>query len=127
VSKSSRPPADRRANVSPSNDVLHEERNVLLAAVLAAIGATLDADDLSHDPLFRSDGRLLTAARQKAELLVQCLSAQDRFIQCCSEIGSDSGSIAALREGRAELALRLQQTLADVEQLSSDTEQQPPP
>lgn len=112
--------------MSPSNDVLRRERDVLLAAVLAAIGATLDADDLSHDPRSRSDGRLLTARREMAELLVDCLGAQDRFIRRCAEIGYDSESIAGLREGRAELALRLQKTLADVEQLGSDTEQRPP-
>ena len=73
--------------MSPSNDVLRSERAAFLAAALAAIGATLDADDLSHDPVSRSDGRLLTAMRQMAELLVECLGAHDRFIRRCVETG----------------------------------------
>jgi hypothetical protein len=103
-----------------SNDALRAERAAFLAAAIAAIAATLDVADLSDDPSSRSNGRLLTAVRELAELQRECLVAYDRLIQCCEEIGVDHKSLVALHQGRAELALRLQNALVDVEELVSD-------
>ena len=64
--------------------------------------------------------RLLTAARQLAELQRECLVAYDGLIRCCEEIGVDNESLVALHQGRAELAPRLQNALVDVEELTSD-------
>jgi hypothetical protein len=99
---------------------------VFLAAAIAAIGATLDAGTLCDDPSSRSDGRLLAAVRHMAELQVEYLIAHDRFIQRCEVIGFDPESIEALRESHAALARRLQNTLAEVEQLTDNAEQRPP-
>jgi hypothetical protein len=63
----------------------------------------------------------LTAVRQLAELQRECLVAYDRLIRCCEEIGLDHESLVALPQGRADLALRLQNALVDVEELTSDT------
>ena len=104
-----------------SNDALRAERAAFLAAAIAAIAATLDVADLSEDPSSRSNGRLLAAARQLAELQGECLVAHDRLIQRCEKIGVDHESLVALRQGRAELARRLHNALVDVEQLTSDT------
>jgi hypothetical protein len=112
--------------VSWSYETLRTERDVFLTAAIAAIDATLNAADLSDDPSSRSDGRFLVAARHTAELQVECLVAHDRFIQRCEELGLDRESIAALREGHAELALRLQNTLVEVERLTGDTERRTP-
>jgi hypothetical protein len=57
-----------------------------------------------------------------ADLQAGCLSAHDRFIGSCEDVGLDRESIADLREGRAALVLRLQNTLIEVEQLSRETE-----
>lgn len=103
-----------------SNDALRAERAAFLAAAIAAIAATLDVADLSDDPSPRSNGRLLTAVRQLAELQRECLVANDRLIQRCEETGVDPESLVALHQGRAELALRLQNALFDVEELTSD-------
>lgn len=108
-----------------SNEVVRAERDAFLAAGVAAIAATLDAATLSEDPSSRSNGRLLAAVRRMADLQGGCLVAHDRLIQCCEKTGLDQESIIALRQGRAELAQRLQNTLVDVEQLTSDTEQRP--
>ena len=51
--------------------------------------------------------------RQLAELQRECLVAYDRLIQCCEEIGVDHESLVALHQGRAELALRLQNAVSD--------------
>lgn len=126
MSSCTRPPLGRQADVSRSYDALRGERDVFLAAAIAAVGATLDASNLSNDPSSRSDGRLLAAARHMAELQVEYLVAHDRFIQRCEVIGFDRESIHALREGRAELALRLQNTLVEVQRLTSDAEQRRP-
>jgi hypothetical protein len=112
--------------VSRSYDAPQRERDVFLAAAIAAIAATLDASNLSNDPSSRTDGRLLAAVRHMADLQVEYLIAHDQFIQRCEAIGFDHESIDALREGRAALARRLLNTFAEVEQLTSDTEQRPP-
>jgi hypothetical protein len=65
--------------------------------------------------------RHLTAVRQLAELQRECLVAYDRLIRCCEEIGLDHESLVALHQGRAELALRPQNALVDVEELTSAT------
>jgi hypothetical protein len=57
-----------------------------------------------------------------ADPQVGCLSAHDRFIGSCEDVGLDRESIAALREGRTALALRLQNTLIKMEQLTHETE-----
>jgi hypothetical protein len=57
-----------------------------------------------------------------ADLQSGCLISHDRFIRCCEEIGLDPESIGGLREGRAALALRLQNTLVEVDQLTAETE-----
>jgi hypothetical protein len=105
-----------------SIDALRAERYVFLAASVTAIGATLDAARLAEDPSTRTDGRLLAATRRMADLQVGCLSAHDRFIGSCEAVGLDRESIAALREGRAALALRLQNTLIEVERLTRETQ-----
>jgi hypothetical protein len=108
-----------------SDDAFRAEHDAFLAAAIAAIDATLDAGNLSNDPSSQSNGQLLAAVRQMAGLQGECLVAHDRFIRCCEEIGLDHKSIATLRQGRADLALRLRNTLVEVEQLTSDTEQRP--
>jgi hypothetical protein len=105
-----------------SIDTLRAERYVFLAASVAAIGATLDAARLAEDPSARTDGRLLAATRRMADLQVGCLSAHDRFIGSCEDVGLDRDWIAALREGRAALALRLHNTLIKMERLTHETE-----
>jgi hypothetical protein len=105
-----------------SIDALRAERYVFLAASIAAIDATLDAAHLADDPSARTDGRLLGAVRRMADLQAGCLNSHDRFILCCEQIGLDPGSIGGLREGRAALALRLQNTLVEVDQLTAETE-----
>jgi hypothetical protein len=72
-----------------SNGAVRAERDVFLAAAIAAIAATLDAANLSEDPSSRSNGRLLTAVRQMADLQEECLVAQDRLIQCYEQTGLD--------------------------------------
>jgi hypothetical protein len=101
-----------------SSDALRAERAAFLAAAIAAIGAALDVADLSDDPSSPSNGRLLAAVRVLAELQGECLVAQDRLIQRCEEIGVDHETLVALRQGRAELALRLHNALVDVEELT---------
>ena len=113
------------ADVLSSNNALRAERDAYLAAAIAAVDATLDATDLSEDPSSRSNGQLLAAVRQMADLQGQCLIAQDRFINCCADIPLDHETIAALRQSRAELASRLQHTLAELEGLTSDPEERP--
>jgi hypothetical protein len=108
--------------MSGSVAALRAERYVFLAASIAAIDATLDAAYLADDPSARTDGRLLAAAHRMADLQKGCLIAHDRFIRFCEEIGLDRESIAALREGRAALALRLQDTLIEVDRLTQETE-----
>ena len=108
--------------MSRSIDALRTERYVFLAASVAAIGATLDTAQLADEPSARTDGRLLAATHRMADRQVGCLTAYDRFIRCCEELGFDRESIAALREGRAALALRVQDTLVDVDRLAHDTE-----
>lgn len=112
--------------MSRSYDAFHGERDVFLAAAIAAVGATLDTSTLSEDPSSRSDGRLLAAVRHMAELQVEYLIAHDRFIQHCEVIDFDHESIDALRDSHAALARRLQNTLAEVEQLTNNAEQRPP-
>ena len=51
--------------------------------------------------------------RQLAELQRECLVAYDRLIRCCEEVGVDHESLVALDQGRAELALRLQNAVSD--------------
>jgi len=101
---------------------MRAERYMFLAASIAAVDATLDAAQLADDPSARTDRRLVAATRRMADLQVGCLMAHDRFIRCCEEIGLDPESIAGLREGRAALALRLQNTLVEVDRLAAETE-----
>jgi hypothetical protein len=108
--------------MSRSVDALRAERYEFLAASIAAIDATLEAAQLADDPSARTDGRLLAAAHRMADLQEGCLFVHDRFIRCCEETGLDRESIAALREGRAALALRLQNTLIEVDRLTHETE-----
>src|SRR6478752_6271353 len=100
--------------MSRSIAALRAERYVLLGASIAAIDAALYAAQLADVPSARTDGRLLVATGRMADLQAECLTAHDRFIRCCEEIGLDRDSIADLREGRAALALRLQDTLIEV-------------
>ena len=107
--------------MSRSIAALRVERYVFLGASIAAIDATRYAAQLADVPSARTDGRLLVATRRMADLQAECLTAHDRFIRCCEEIGLDRESIADLREGRAALALRLQDTLIEVDRLATET------
>lgn len=90
-----------------------------LAASKASLDATVDAIGVQREqPSPDRDRRLLAAVNRMAELQVEALAAFDQLIQRGVELNADRELMSVLREGRAELAVQLQRTLAEVDRLT---------
>jgi hypothetical protein len=93
---------------------LQAERDAYLALSEASLDAILDAKLVRGRP---EEYRL--ALDRMIELQTATLSAHDQLVKRAEELDLDVEIVSALREGRADLVLLLQRTLAQVERLDA--------
>jgi hypothetical protein len=80
---------------------------------------TFDAAAIQQEPpSAERDTRLAKAVDRMADLQADALASLDLLVQRAEELHLGREAVAGLREQRAELALQLQRTLAEVERLT---------
>ena len=95
-------------------DALQAERDAYLALSNASLDATLDAKLVRGQP-----EQYRAALGRMIELQTATLAAHDRFVRRAEELGLDLEVVATQREGRVDLAILLQRTIAQLERLDS--------
>jgi UDP-N-acetylmuramyl pentapeptide synthase len=95
-------------------DALQAERDAYLALSNASLDATLDAKLVRDRPQ-----EYRAALGRMIELQTETLAAHDRFVRRAEELGLDLEIVATLREGRVDLAILLQRTIAQLDRLDS--------
>ena len=95
-------------------DALQAERDAYLALSNASLDATLDAKLVRDKP-----EEYRAALGRMIELQTATLAAHDRFVQRAEELGLDLEIVVTLREGRVDLAILLQRTIAQLERLDA--------
>lgn len=102
--------------VSDEADALQLERDAYLALSEASLDAALDAKLVRDQPQeFRA------ALERMIELQTETLAAHDRFVRRADELGLGIEIVASLREGRVDLAILLQRTIAQLDRLDADS------
>ena len=95
-------------------DTLQAERDAYLALSIASVDATLDAKLVRGQP-----AAYRAALGRMIQLQTETLAAHDRFVRRAEELGLDVEVVAALREGRVDLAILLQRTIAQLDRLDA--------
>ena len=95
-------------------DALQVERDAYLALSEASLDAILDAKLVRDQP-----EEYRRALDHMLELQTATLSAHDRLVTRAEELELDVEIVSGLREGRADLVLLMQRTLAQVERLDA--------
>jgi hypothetical protein len=96
-------------------DALQAERDAYLALSEASLDATLDAKLVRDNPAeYRS------ALERMVELQRATLAAHDKFVRRAEALDLDREVVATLREGRVDLAILLQRTLAQLERTGGE-------
>jgi hypothetical protein len=95
-------------------DALQLERDAYLALSNASLDATLDAKLVRDQPQ-----EYRAALDRMIELQTATLAAHDRFVRRAEDLGLDLEVVATLREGRVDLAILLQRTIAQLDRLDS--------
>lgn len=102
------------------DDPLADLRTAYLAVSQESVDATLDAASIQREPPSSDQSeRFLTALHRMVGLQVQVLAALDRIVLRADRLGAEQEVIAEFRNGRADLALGLQRTLAQLERLEA--------
>jgi hypothetical protein len=89
---------------------LQAEQDAYLALSEASLDAALDAKLARDQP-----DEYRAALTRMVELQTATLAAHDRFVQRAEELDLGLDVVAGLREGRVDLAILLQRTLAQLE------------
>jgi hypothetical protein len=100
--------------VDSDSEALQGERDAYLELSQASLDAILDAKLVRDQP-----EEYRRALDRMVELQTATLTAHDRLVQRAEELDLDREIISGLREGRVDLALLLQRTLAQVERLDA--------
>jgi hypothetical protein len=100
--------------VDSESEALQGERDAYLALSQASLDAILDAKLVRDRP-----EEYRRALDRMVELQTATLTAHDRLVHRAEELDLDREIISGLREGRVDLALLLQRTLAQVERLDA--------
>jgi hypothetical protein len=100
--------------VDSESEALQAERDAYLALSEASLDAILDAKLVRGKP-----EEYRVALDRMIELQTATLAAHDRLVKRAEELDLDVEIVSGLREGRADLVLLLQRTLAQVERLDS--------
>jgi hypothetical protein len=95
-------------------DALQAERDAYVALSNASLDATLDAKLVRDQP-----EQYREALGRMIELQTETLAAHDRFVRRAEELGLDLEIVATLREGRVDLAILLQRTIAQLDRLDA--------
>ncbi len=98
------------------SDALQAERDAYLALSEASLDATLDAKLVRDKP-----AEYRAALSRMIELQTATLAAHDRFVRRAEELALDREIVATLREGRVDLAILLQRTIAQLDRLDPAT------
>lgn len=96
------------------SEALQAERDAYLELSQASLDAILDAKLVRNRP-----AEYRKALDRMVELQTATLSAHDRLVKRAEELDLDLEIVAGLREGRADLAILLQRTLAQVDRLDA--------
>jgi hypothetical protein len=96
-------------------DALQVERDAYLALSEASLDATLDAKLVRDRP-----AEYRAALARMVELQTATLTAHDRFVRRAEALDLDREVVATLREGRVDLAILLQRTIAQLDRLDQD-------
>ncbi len=102
------------ARVDSESEALQAERDAYLALSEASLDAILDAKLVRDQP-----GEYRQALDRMIELQTATLAAHDRLVGRAEELELDMEIVSGLREGRVDLAILLQRTLAQVARLDS--------
>jgi hypothetical protein len=97
-------------------DALQLERDAYLALSEASLDAALDAKLVRDQP-----EQFRTALQRMIELQTETLAAHDRFVRRAEELDLGIEIVATLREGRVDLAILLQRTIAQLDRLDADS------
>jgi hypothetical protein len=100
--------------VDSESEALQAERDAYLALSEASLDAILDAKLVRDQP-----EEYRRALDRMLELQTATLSAHDRLVSRAEELELDVEIVSGLREGRADLVLLMQRTLAQVERLDA--------
>jgi len=100
--------------VDSESEALQAERDAYLELSQASLDAILDAKLVRDKP-----AEYRRALARMVELQTATLSAHDRLVQRAEELELDLEIVAGLREGRVDLAILLQRTLAQVERMDA--------
>jgi hypothetical protein len=100
--------------VESESEALQAERDAYLELSQASLDAILDAKLVRNRP-----AEYRKALDRMVELQTATLSAHDRLVKRAEELDLDLEIVAGLREGRADLAILLQRTLAQVDRLDA--------
>jgi hypothetical protein len=100
--------------VESESEALQAERDAYLELSQASLDAILDAKLVRDRP-----AEYRKALDRMVELQTATLSAHDRLVKRAEELDLDLEIVAGLREGRADLAILLQRTLAQVDRLDA--------
>jgi hypothetical protein len=100
--------------VDSESDALHAERDAYLALSEASLDATLDAKLVRDKP-----AEYREALARMIELQRATLAAHDKFVRRAEALDLDREVVATLREGRVDLAILLQRTIAQLERLDA--------
>ncbi|WP_214402995.1 hypothetical protein [Pseudonocardia lacus] len=95
-------------------DALQAERDAYLALSEASLDATLDAKLVRDRP-----DEYRAALGRMIELQTATLAAHDKFVRRAEALDLDREVVASLREGRVDLAILLQRTIAQLDRLEA--------